>query len=49
MPSWRCARIDERLLDDIERLEPYGMGNPEPVFLARDVRVRDAASSARRT
>jgi single-stranded-DNA-specific exonuclease len=34
-------RIDVNCLTDIERLEPYGMGNPEPIFLARDVRVRD--------
>jgi single-stranded-DNA-specific exonuclease len=26
---------------DLERLEPFGMGNPEPIFLARGVRVRD--------
>ncbi len=34
-------RIDAGCFADMERLEPYGMGNPEPVFLARDVRVRD--------
>jgi len=26
---------------DLDRLEPCGIGNPEPLFLARDVRVRD--------
>ncbi|MDX2169786.1 MAG: single-stranded-DNA-specific exonuclease RecJ [Deltaproteobacteria bacterium] len=35
------AALDARCLDDLARLEPCGMGNPEPVFLARDVRVRD--------
>jgi len=33
--------VDAGCFADLERLEPYGMGNPEPVFLARDVRVRD--------
>lgn len=33
--------VDLACLDDLARLEPFGTGNPEPVFLARDVRVRD--------
>lgn len=33
--------IDAGCWADIERLEPYGMGNPDPIFLTRDVRVRD--------
>jgi single-stranded-DNA-specific exonuclease len=33
--------IDAACFADLERLEPYGMGNPEPTFLARGVRVRD--------
>jgi single-stranded-DNA-specific exonuclease len=33
--------VDARFLADLERLEPYGVGNPEPVFLARAARVRD--------
>jgi single-stranded-DNA-specific exonuclease len=33
--------VDGDCFADLERLEPYGMGNPEPVFLARAVRVRD--------
>jgi single-stranded-DNA-specific exonuclease len=31
--------IDEQVLADLERLEPYGPANPEPVFLTRGVRV----------
>jgi single-stranded-DNA-specific exonuclease len=31
--------IDDRCLRDLERLEPYGLGNREPVFLARRARV----------
>lgn len=33
------AAIDERTLRDIESLEPYGMGNREPVFFVRGARV----------
>jgi single-stranded-DNA-specific exonuclease len=32
--------LDERSLDDLERLEPYGQGNPEPVLLTSGVEVR---------
>ncbi len=33
------ASVDEALLDGLEALKPFGTGNPEPVFLSRDVRV----------
>jgi single-stranded-DNA-specific exonuclease len=33
--------IDPGCFADLERIEPYGMGNPEPIFLARDARVCD--------
>ena len=33
------AEITDSLLQDLERLEPYGQSNPEPVFLSRDVKV----------
>lgn len=32
-------RISEKLIDEIESLEPFGEGNPEPLFLARNVAV----------
>ena len=35
----RLAEVDERLVAELERLEPHGPGNPEPVFLSRRVRV----------
>ncbi|MCG6895302.1 MAG: single-stranded-DNA-specific exonuclease RecJ [Desulfobacteraceae bacterium] len=31
--------ITPSLLDELERLKPYGQGNPEPLFVASDVRV----------
>ncbi len=34
------SEVGESLLADLERLEPFGAANPEPVFLARDVAVR---------
>jgi single-stranded-DNA-specific exonuclease len=33
--------LDDACFADLDRLEPFGMGNPEPVFLARRLRVRD--------
>ena len=36
-------QIDSRLMDELEHLEPFGMDNPPPVFLARDVQVASAA------
>jgi len=33
--------LDAGCLADLERLEPFGTGNPEPVFIARGVRVRE--------
>ena len=32
-------RITGRLLDQMEMLKPYGIGNPEPLFMARNVSV----------
>jgi single-stranded-DNA-specific exonuclease len=34
------SAVDSSCIADLERLEPYGMGNPEPVFVAREVDVR---------
>jgi single-stranded-DNA-specific exonuclease len=31
--------ISQRLIDELESLAPFGTGNPEPVFMARHVRV----------
>ena len=35
------AYADMTLAGDIERLEPFGPGNPKPLFAAKDVKVRD--------
>lgn len=35
----RLEEVDEALLEFIERLEPFGEGNPQPVFLTRAVDV----------
>jgi single-stranded-DNA-specific exonuclease len=31
--------IEERLVEELEKLSPFGQGNPEPVFLSRDLKV----------
>lgn len=33
--------VDRGCLDDLARLEPFGTGNPDPLFLSRQVRVRE--------
>lgn len=38
----RLDEIDEQLLIELERLEPYGHSNPQPLFLSREVEVLDA-------
>jgi single-stranded-DNA-specific exonuclease len=34
--------IDAQLHAELQALEPYGMGNPEPVFLCRNLKVQQA-------
>ncbi len=36
------AECDLALIDWLERLSPHGLGNPEPLFRAREVEVREA-------
>ena len=31
--------ISEKLLDEIETLSPFGTGNPEPIFMTRNIKV----------
>lgn len=33
-------RVDGACIEDLGRLEPYGIGNPQPLFMARQVGVR---------
>jgi len=37
------VELSAAYMEEIERLEPFGEGNPEPTFLARGVRVRDCS------
>jgi single-stranded-DNA-specific exonuclease len=39
----RFDQICPQLVDELERLAPFGTDNPSPIFMARDVRVTDAA------
>lgn len=38
--EWPIHRVDRKLLDDLERLKPHGIGNPEPRFCARGLIVK---------
>lgn len=35
-------KVTTELVEEISRLEPYGMGNPKPVFICRDLQGCDA-------
>ena len=35
-------QISEALITDLERMEPFGVGNPGPVFIMRDVTMENA-------
>ncbi|MFM1847356.1 MAG: hypothetical protein RL417_830 [Pseudomonadota bacterium] len=35
------SEVDLRLIDELERFAPFGMGNPSPVVVVRGVRVQD--------
>jgi single-stranded-DNA-specific exonuclease len=35
--------IDENLHDELQTLAPFGMGNPEPVFMSRNLKVQQAS------
>lgn len=36
-------QINEQLLNELEQLSPFGMGNPQPLFVARDMCVLKAS------
>jgi len=38
----RSVELDWELMNEIKKMEPFGMGNPEPVFLMKDVEVVEA-------
>jgi single-stranded-DNA-specific exonuclease len=33
------ADISDKLIDDLETLQPYGSSNPEPLFMTKDIRI----------
>ncbi|MDP6943967.1 MAG: single-stranded-DNA-specific exonuclease RecJ, partial [Myxococcota bacterium] len=39
--EWPLGQVSFLLIEDLERLAPHGMGNPEPVLYATGVRVLD--------
>ncbi|HEX2860147.1 MAG TPA: single-stranded-DNA-specific exonuclease RecJ [Lacunisphaera sp.] len=42
LAGWLDAtQVNDRLMTELEQLHPFGMGNPEPVFGVRGVRLRN--------
>jgi single-stranded-DNA-specific exonuclease len=41
--------ITPTLIDEIESLKPYGTGNPEPVFLAKNIHIASSGIVGRNT
>ncbi|MFH0951546.1 MAG: single-stranded-DNA-specific exonuclease RecJ [bacterium] len=38
-----CSAIDDKLIDQLEILAPFGTGNQQPVFISRDCQITDLA------
>ena len=38
----KLSEIDDRLLKELESLKPFGIKNPEPVFLGKGLRLKEA-------
>lgn len=47
--EWPIYRVDRKLIDDLARLRPHGVGNPEPSFCARGVLVKWAREARNQT
>jgi single-stranded-DNA-specific exonuclease len=42
LSGWLDAtQVNERLMTELEQLHPFGMGNPEPIFGVRGIRLRN--------
>lgn len=42
LSGWlEATEVNDRLMAELEQLQPFGMGNPEPVFGVRGIRLRN--------
>ncbi len=47
--EWPLFRLDQKLLEDLAKMKPHGIGNPEPCFCARGVLVKWASEARKNT
>jgi single-stranded-DNA-specific exonuclease len=47
--EWPIHRCDRKLIDDLARLKPHGIGNPAPVVYARGVLVKWSREARKNT
>jgi single-stranded-DNA-specific exonuclease len=41
------SELSEKLINDLEQCAPFGMGNPQPVFVSRDLKLKGRPRSLR--
>ena len=43
------STLDKSLLEELDRLSPFGIGNPKPVFVSRNLKIRSGPHALRRS
>jgi single-stranded-DNA-specific exonuclease len=43
------SALNNRLLEELDRLSPFGIGNPKPIFVSRNLKIRNGPQVLRRS